>query len=124
MDQQTLNLFFGIAAIGAVVGLIIAMVLMHRQVTAVTTVLENVNGNPAVIAAIKGATDGIPQVTFQQLLTTLSALRTFAPNSDAQALIDQLTQLLDRVDHDPNNDPTATLAQVKTIMAPSRLPNG
>jgi hypothetical protein len=124
VDQQTLNLFFGIAAIGAVVGLIIAMVLMHRQVTAVTSVLENVNSNPAVISAIRGATEGIPQVAFQQLLTTLSALRTFAPNSDSQALIDQLTQLLDRVDHDPTNDPAATLAQVKTIIAPSLRPNG
>ncbi len=98
MDQQTLNLFFGVGALAAVIGLIIAMLLMHRQVSAITAVLQSVNSNPALDAAIAGATAGVPQVVFVQLLAVLSAIRTLDPNTDQQALLDQLAQLIKSIE--------------------------
>lgn len=119
MDQSTLNLFFGVGSVGAVLGLIIVAFLQHRQLGALTDVLAATNSNPAIVSAIKGATDGIPQVAFVKALAVLSALHTLAPGQDQQALIDQLSQLLERVDHDPSDDPIppATFTTSSTSVA-------
>lgn len=114
MDQQTLNLFFGVGALGAIIGLIIVAFLQHRQLSAMTDVVAAANNNPAILSAIKGAEAGVPQVVFIKALAILSTLHTLAPGADQQALLDQLTKFLENVDHDPSNDPTS----------PVLLPNG
>lgn len=115
MDNQTL--FVGLGTIAAIVGLLIVAFLQHRTVAALVDVVSGVNSNDAVIAAIKGATEGIPQSAFNQVLSVLAAGRTFAPTPDLQDLIDQLTVLLDKVDNDSTNDPAATIKLIKAVVA-------
>lgn len=124
MDQQTLVLFVGIGTIVAIAALLVVAFLQHRTVAALVTVLSGVNSNDAVIAAIKGATEGIPQSVFNQALAVAAAGRSFAPNDDLKALVDQLTGLIDRVDNDPNNDPVKTLKQVQAVLDNAPVPKG
>jgi hypothetical protein len=105
VENQTVTLIFGISTIGGVIGLLVAIGLQHRQISALITTLRTVNDNPAVVSAIKGATEGVPQEAFDKALSLLSTARMFAPSEELRTLTDQITALLLRTDHNPANDP-------------------
>lgn len=114
MDQQTLNLVYGLAVLVAIIGLLVAIYLQHRTINSLVVYVKNVNDTPAVISAIKGATEGVPQDAFAKMLSALATAKAFAPGTDAKALIEQLDLLIRRIDHDLSNDPGAE--DLKTIL--------
>jgi hypothetical protein len=105
MEQQTLNLFYGIGALVSVAALLIVLFLQHRQISSLVLAVKTANENPALINAVKGATDGIPAAAFVQALSVVTTVRTFAATDDQRALADQLITFIRRIDKDPTNDP-------------------